>query len=48
MEISSLFASFGNGWIDELLIWAIALAAGVVGLVAVVNALNMFFEAEAG
>lgn len=48
MEISSLFTLFGNGWIDELLVWAVALAAGVVGLVAIVNALNMFFETEAG
>ena len=48
MELSSLFGIFGGGWIDELLVWAVALAAGVLGLVAIVNALNMFFEAEAG
>lgn len=48
MELSSLFDLFGNAWIDEWTVWAVALAVGVVGLVAVVNALNMFFEAEAG
>jgi hypothetical protein len=48
MELSSLFDAFGSGWIDELVVWAVALAVGVVGLVAVVSALNVFFEAEAG
>lgn len=48
MEPSSLFGMFGSGWIDEFLIWAVASAAAVAGLVAIVNALDLFFEAEAG
>jgi hypothetical protein len=48
MELSSLFGLFGESWIDEFLIWAVASAAAIVGVVAVVNALNMIFEAEAG
>ncbi|CAN7661723.1 hypothetical protein LJR290_005196 [Variovorax sp. LjRoot290] len=48
MELSSLFGALGDTWIDGVLFWAIAAAAGVVGLVAVVSALDVFFDAEAG
>jgi hypothetical protein len=48
MELSSLFSLFGNAWVDEVLIWTVAAAAGVAGVFAVVNALDLFFEAEAG
>lgn len=48
MEFSSLFGVLGSNWIDEFLVWAIASAAALVGLVAVVNALEMLFETEAG
>ena len=48
MDLSSLFGLFGESWIDEFLIWAVASAAAVVAVVAVANALNMLFETEAG
>jgi hypothetical protein len=48
MELSSLFGVLGDGWIDDVLFWAIAAAAGIVGLVAVVSALDVFFDAETG
>jgi len=48
MELSSLFGALGGVWFDDLLFWAVLAAAGVVGLVAVVNALDMFFDAETG
>ena len=48
MEISSLFGLFGESWIDDFLIWAVASAAAVVAVVAVANALNVLFETEAG
>lgn len=48
MELSSLLDFFSHGWVDELLIWLVAGAAGLIGVVALVNALDMFFDAEAG
>lgn len=48
MEISSLLAFFQHAWVDELLIWLVAGAAGVISVIALVNALDMFFDAEAG
>ena len=49
MDFSSLFGLFSGGWwMDELLVWVVAFAAAIVGVFAIVNALNMFFEAEAG
>jgi hypothetical protein len=48
MELSSLFGLFGESWIDEFLIWAVASAAAAVAVVAVANVLNMLFETEAG
>jgi hypothetical protein len=48
MELSSLFGALGDAWTGDVLFWAIAAAAGVVGLVAVVSALDVFFDAETG
>ncbi|MEJ7686353.1 MAG: hypothetical protein WKG52_04780 [Variovorax sp.] len=48
MELSSLFGALDVHWIDDFLVWAVAASAGVIGLVAVVNALDMFFDTEAG
>ena len=48
MDLSALFGLFGESWIDELLIWVVASAAAIVGLVAVVSALNLLFETETG
>ncbi|VTU39059.1 hypothetical protein [Variovorax sp. PBL-E5] len=47
MEFSSLSGVLSNGWIGNFLVWAVAVAAGLVGVVAVVSVLDMFFEAEA-
>jgi len=47
MELSSMWSALTGGSTDNLLIWTVAIAAGLVGLVAVVNVLDMFFEAEA-
>lgn len=47
MEIASLFSVTG-AVVDDLLFWGIAALAGIVGVFAVVNALDMFYEAEAG
>lgn len=48
MELSSLFGALGGTWSDDLLLWAVLAVAGIVGLVVVVNALDVFFDAEAG
>ena len=47
MELSSLFGALGGAWIDEMLVWAVALMAGVVGVVALVNAIDMIMESDA-
>lgn len=44
MEISSLWSGLGGVWLDDLLVWGVAALAGIVGLVALVNALDMFFD----
>ncbi|WP_237288437.1 hypothetical protein [Variovorax sp. PAMC 28711] len=46
MEISSLWSSLGSASLDDLLVWAVALTAGVVSLIALVNALDMFLDAD--
>lgn len=48
MEIASLFNSLNGPMIDEVLIWVVAAVTGTVGLVALVNAVDMFLDAEAG
>jgi hypothetical protein len=48
MELPALLHVFGNPWVDDLLVWAVAAVAGTIGLVALVNALDMFLDAEAG
>ena len=45
MEISSLWSGLAAVSVDDVLVWGVALAAGIVGLVALVNALDMFLEA---
>ena len=47
MDFSSLLAFLDGEWMDEVLVWAVAALAGGVGLVALVNAVDMFFEADA-
>ena len=48
MELSSLLSAFDAPWIDDVVFWAVAALAGVVGLAVVVNALDAIFDAEAG
>lgn len=48
MELASLLSSLNGPMIDEVLIWVVAGVAGTVGLVALVNAVDMFLDAEAG
>ena len=48
MELATLFTVLGGPWLDEILIWTVALIAGVIGVVALVNALDMFLDVEAG
>ena len=45
MEISSLWSGLAGITLDDVLVWGVALTAGVVGLVALVNALDMFLDA---
>ncbi|MET0542640.1 MAG: hypothetical protein ABWZ88_12875 [Variovorax sp.] len=47
MEISSLFDALGGVAFDDMLVWAVALLAGVVAMIALVNAVDMFLEADA-
>lgn len=48
MDISSLIGALNAAWVDEFLIWSVAAVAGTIGLVALVNAVDMVLEAEAG
>ena len=48
MEFPALLAFFAGAWVDDALVWIVAAVAGTVGLVALVNALDMFLDAEAG
>ena len=43
MEISSLWGGLGVSF-DDLLVWGVAVLAGIVGLVALVNALDMVLD----
>jgi hypothetical protein len=43
MEISSLWGGLGVS-LDDLLVWGVALLAGIVGLIALVNALDMVLD----
>jgi hypothetical protein len=48
MDLSSLLGFINETLAGDYLFWGIVALSGVVGVVAVVNALDMFFEAEAG
>ena len=48
MELSTLSGFLNDVSLDDMLIWAVAIVAGVVALVAMVNALDMFLDVEAG
>lgn len=46
MDFSSLVNVLNSPAMDEFLIWIVAGVAGTVGLVALVNALDMFLDTE--
>ncbi len=48
MELASLFGAINGPWVDDALVWGVAALTGVIGLVALVNAVDMFLDAEAG
>jgi len=48
MDLASLLSAVDGVMFDELLVWGVALAAGVVAMVALVNAVEMFIDGEAG
>ncbi len=48
MELSSLWNVLAGASIDDALVWGVAVISALVALVALVNALDMFLDAEAG
>jgi len=46
MDFSSLVNVLNSPAMDDFLMWAVAGVAGTVGMVALVNALDMFLDAE--
>lgn len=46
MVLSTLVDLLNSPFMDEFLIWSVAALAGTIGLVALVNALDMFLDAE--
>jgi hypothetical protein len=48
MEFPALLTFFAGAWVDDALVWIVAAVAGTVGLVALVNALDMFLDTVAG
>lgn len=48
MELSQLSGILDSTWIEDVLLWVVVAAAGVLGLAVVVNALDAFFDAETG
>ena len=48
MELSSLWSWMGGASIDDALVWGVAIASALVALVALVNALDLFLDAEVG
>ncbi|VWX58601.1 conserved hypothetical protein [Burkholderiales bacterium 8X] len=48
MELSTLFGWLSSAAVDDYLFWGIASLSGIVGVVAIVNALDLVYEAEVG
>jgi len=46
--VSSAVGVFDGVLLDDLLVWGVALAAGVIALVALANAVEMLIDTEAG
>ncbi|MDM0089472.1 MULTISPECIES: hypothetical protein [unclassified Variovorax] len=47
MVLSTLVDLLNSPFMDEFLIWSVAALAGTIGLVALVNALDIVLDAEA-
>jgi len=49
VDLSSLLQAVGSLYFDDVLVWGVGAIAGVIALVAVANAIDMyFFDTEAG
>ncbi|MCY1242316.1 MULTISPECIES: hypothetical protein [unclassified Variovorax] len=48
MEFSTLFDTLMGTWGDEILVWAVAAVTGCIGLIAVVNVLDIFIGSSGG
>src|ERR1700712_4250482 len=48
MELSSIWSVLSDASIDDALVWGVAIISALLALVALVNALDMFLDAEAG
>lgn len=48
MDIVSIWSSLAHASVDEFLVWGVAAFAGLIAVVALVNALDMFIGAETG
>ena len=48
MDVMALWSGLGSASFDDVLVWGVAVLAGLVALIALVNALDMFMDAEAG
>jgi hypothetical protein len=49
VDLSSLLQAVFGLHLDDVLVWGVAALAGVIGVIAVVNAIDMFFsDTEAG
>ncbi|MBC7394511.1 MULTISPECIES: hypothetical protein [unclassified Variovorax] len=48
MGLSSLWGVLSSASVDDALVWGVAIVSALVALLALVNALDMFLDAEAG
>ncbi len=46
MEITAPWSALGSALLDDVPVWAVALAPCVVALVALMNALDMFLDTD--
>ena len=48
MALFSILSMPGDAMFDEALIWLVAVLAGGIGVVSLINVFDMLFEADAG
>ena len=48
MDFSSWLHWLGSISLDDLMVWVVGSVAGLLALIALVNALDLFFDTEAG